>query len=188
MTRATAVLDQQGISRLQGVIHGLVSQYKADPDAAQAEFRAKTRSIKDFETETQSRDFHITIDEPVVLGGTNKGPNPVEVLLGALGTCQQIVIAAYAAALGIELNKIEIDVRGQIDLRGLLSVAEVPSGFRSINFDATIEAKNATPEQLETLKTLALAHCPVLDTLQRPIPVTNQYRLESAVAPLSRAV
>jgi uncharacterized OsmC-like protein len=188
MSRATTVLDQQGITRLQAVIHGLVSQYQADPDAAQAEFRAKTRTLKDFETEAQSRDFRFTIDEPEVLGGTNKGPNPVEVLLGALGTCQQIVIAAYAAALGIELNKIEIDVRGKIDLRGLLSVAEVPSGFQSINFDATIEAKNATAAQLEQLKALALAHCPVLDTLQRAIPVTNQYRLESAAAPLSLAV
>ena len=188
MSHATTVLDQQGISRLQAVIHDLVSQYKADPDSAQAEFRATTHTVKNFHTEARSRDFRITIDEPEVLGGTNQGPNPVEVLLGALGTCQQIVIAAYAAALGIELNEIEIDVRGKLDLRGLLSVAEVPSGFQSINFEARIEAKNASAEQLETLKSLALAHCPVLDTLQRPVSVTNQYRLVSASAPLSRAV
>ena len=108
----------------------------------------------------------------------------MEVLLGALGTCQEIVIAAYAAALGIELESVNIDVRGNIDLRGMFDVADVPSGFQSIRFDAEIRARDATEEQLEQLKTLALAHCPVLDTLQRPISVSNNYALSSGAEEL----
>lgn len=177
MTATQAALDKPTIGRLQAVIQDLVTQYQADPDSARAEFRAKSRTIHGFKTEATAREFNLTIDEPEQLGGTNAGPNPVEVLLGSLGTCQQIVIAAYAAALGIELEAIEIDVRGDLDLKGLFNVSDVPAGFRSITFDANIQARNATPEQLEQLKALALDHCPVLDTLQRAIPVQNRYTL-----------
>ena len=186
MSRTPIALDPPTISKLQGIIQSLVQQYQGDPETAQAEFRAHTRTVQGFETVAQSREFRVVIDEPEALGGTNKGPNPVEVLLGALGTCQQIVISAYAAALGIELESIEIDVRGKLDLRGLFSVAAVPSGFESITFDADIRARNATAEQLEQVKALALAHCPVLDTLQRAIPVVNRYTLRSGAEPLAQ--
>lgn len=176
----TAALDGRAVQALQALIPTLVEQYKTDPESAQATFRARTRSVQGFETEIDARGFRLTVDEPEALGGTNKGPNPVEVLLGALGTCQEIVIAAYAAALGIELESVTIDVSGELDLRGLFAVADVPAGFESITFEADIQARNATPEQLEQLKALALGHCPVLDTLQRAIPVRNAYRLATA--------
>ena len=180
MSRENTVLDPATIQKLQGVIQGLVEQYSTDATSAQAEFRAQTHVVSGFETASQSREFVNTIDEPAVLGGTNKGPNPVEVLLGSLGTCQEIVIVAYAAALGIELEAVKIDVRGDIDLRGLFNVADVPSGFKGIRFEAEIKARNATPQQLEQLKALGLAHCPVLDTLKRPIPVETVYRLSTS--------
>lgn len=183
MSQANPVLDRETIKKLQGVIQQHVQQFQSDPESARTEFSAQAKLVKGFETRASAREFDLTIDEPEELGGTNKGPNPVEVLLGALGTCQEIVIAAYAAALDIELESVEIDVRGDLDLRGLFAVGEVQAGFQSINFDANILAKNATAEQLEQLKSLALAHCPVLDTLQRPITVTSNYTLASAEAP-----
>ena len=183
MTTVTQVLDKNRIDALKQGLGGVIAGYTRDPGSAEAEFHAATRVVRGFETESTSRDFTVTIDEPKELGGTNKGPNPVEVLLGSLGTCQQIVLVAYAAVLGIELDELRIDVNGTLDLRGLFNVADVPSGFKQIHFDTHLRARNTTPEQLAQLKSLALAHCPVLDTLQRPIPVTNHYEMESLPAP-----
>lgn len=182
MTTTQPVLDAGLKEKLQQALPQLVEQYRADPESARAEFRASTRAVRGFLTESRSRDFSQRIDEPEALGGTDQGPNPVEVLLGALGTCQEIVIVAYAAVLGIELEEVNIDVRGELDLRGLFNVADVPAGFKSVHFDADIRARDATEEQLEQLRQLALAHCPVLDTLERPVAVTNHYTLSSAVA------
>jgi uncharacterized OsmC-like protein len=184
MGQESSVLDRDTIARLQPVIEKLVQQYQTDGDSAVAEFRSTTRVVRGFENEATAREFTIAVDEPEVLGGTNKGPNPVELLLGALGTCQQIVISAYAAALNIELERLEIDTRGTIDLRGLFNVAPVPSGFQEIRFDVKLAARNATEEQLEQLKALALAHCPVLDTLQREVPVQSRYswQIDAAAA------
>lgn len=182
MTQITTALDSGTVKKLQAVVPALVDQYRRDPDSAQARFEAATRVVRGFETEITGRGFKLTIDEPESLGGSNKGFNPVEVLLGSLGTCQEIVLVAYAAALGIELEKVEIHVTGDIDLRGLFNVAEVPPGFNAIHFAADIRARNASPEQLEQLKALGLGHCPVLDTLKRPVTVTSEYRLSSAGA------
>lgn len=182
-----AALDPTTLKKLQGIVPVLADAFRQDPKKAQASFEATTRVVKGFETEVTGRGFRLTIDEPESLGGTNKGFNPVEVLLGALGTCQEIVVVAYAAALGIELNKVEIKVSGEIDLRGLFNVAEVAPGFKAIHFDAQIEAKNATQEQLDQLKALGLGHCPVLDTLVRAVPVTSNYVLKSKEIPAPAA-
>jgi len=177
MSQTQLALGEQALKNIQAVLPGVIDQYRQNPEKALTHFEVSTRVVHGTETEVTGRGFKITIDEPASLGGTNKGLNPVEVLLGSLGTCQEIVLVAYAAALGIKLDKVEIKASGDIDLRGLFSLAEVPAGFKNIHFDVNIEARDATPAQLEQLKALGLGHCPVLDTLQRPIPVTSTYHL-----------
>lgn len=62
-------------------------------------FKAVSRKLPEgLAVESEVRGFKIILDEPKELGGTNKGMNPVEALLCALGSCQTIVAAAFAQA------------------------------------------------------------------------------------------
>jgi hypothetical protein len=61
-----------------------------NPGAATATFEASTRQIAGLLSDAAIRDFTIKIDEPATLGGTDRGPNPVELVLAALGACQEI--------------------------------------------------------------------------------------------------
>ena len=175
MSTSDFALDSTQQKKFADGITQVAGSYQKNPDLAMTRFSVNTRVVKGFETQVLGRGFTITIDEPESLGGTNKGMNPVEVLLGTLGTCHEIVLVAYAAVMGITLESVNIEVSGDIDLRGLFNVGAVPSGFKAIHFAVSLRSPNGTPEQLEQLKTLALNHCPVLDTLQRPIPVTHEY-------------
>ncbi len=45
-------------------------------------------------------------DEPTDLGGTNTGPNPYEMLLGALGACTCITLSFFAQRKGWDLTSV----------------------------------------------------------------------------------
>lgn len=157
----------------------IIDKLKKSPDTpANVEFGAHTELVEGFLTKAQIRQFTLDIDEPPQLGGTDKGPNPVELVLAALGTCQEIVYAAYAAVLGIPLDSLKITVKGYLDARGLFGIAPVPSGFSEIEYEVDIKSP-AEPARIKELADTVNAHCPVLDTLQRPIDVKWSLRLNN---------
>lgn len=60
-------------------------------------------------------DFTIPVDEPVSVGGTNEGPQPTELLLGALSSCFALAVAHTAAKRGIEIDGLNVEVTGTYD-------------------------------------------------------------------------
>lgn len=124
-----------------------------------------------FESQVRIRDFTLTIDQPKGFEGGNKGPKPSEVLLAALASCQEITWRLYADALGIRLDGVKVELTGTQDLRGFLDVADgVPAGFTEIRGEVTIDSP-ATEEEVQRLREVVDAHCPVLDDLRRPLAV-----------------
>lgn len=63
-----------------------------------------------FKTAIHARDHIIYTDEPILDGGTDAGPSPGELLVGALGACAAITARMYAQRKGWPLEGIEIDV------------------------------------------------------------------------------
>lgn len=111
--------------------------------------------------------FEIHADEPVGIGGTDTAPNPVEILLAALGSCQEITYKAYAQALQIPLDSVSLQLDGDIDLRGFFAVdPQIRPGFQKITGVVTVETpESVSTEQVEQLKGVVDQHCPVLDML-----------------------
>jgi uncharacterized OsmC-like protein len=158
---------------------------KANPTLAKFEFRARNSwicggenrsTIKDFygagvEDASRRDPFEFTNGEPPVLLGHNEGANPVEFLLHALAGCVTTTTVLHAAARGIEIESLSTRLVGDIDLQGLLALADVPAGYNSIRIEMDIKAKNATDAELDDLIGFARAHSPVCNTVCRPVPV-----------------
>lgn len=79
--------------------------------------------------EAETRGHKVIVDEPLDLGGTDRGMNPVELLLSALGACQSIVARTYAKKFDIDLQNFWVELEGDIDLDGFLGKSDVRPGF-----------------------------------------------------------
>ncbi len=167
---------------LRQLIAETQATFRNEPDKAKVTFASQSRLQDGFHSEVALRDHALTVDEPEELGGTDKGPNPVELVLASLGTCQEITYRAYAAALGIPLESVSVKLEGDIDLRGFFAVADdVRPGYQAIR--GTVElTSSASEEQLQTLREAVNAHCPVLDIMTKPVPVTLELRVNEAVS------
>ena len=156
---------------LASAIAGVQDRIRLTPDAAHARFASNSRLTQGFRSEVDIRQHHLTVDEPPALGGSDAGPNPVELVLAALGACQEITYRAYATALGIPLDAVAVNLEGDLDLRGFLGLNDaVRPGYGAIR--GTVQLRSsASPEQLAQLKAAVDAHCPVLDMLSRPVPI-----------------
>ncbi len=59
-------------------------------------YKAQTKWLEGTKAETKIREFKVIVDEPLELKGTNTAPNPVELLLTALGGCVALTYHGYA--------------------------------------------------------------------------------------------
>ena len=158
-------------AELKSIIAKTQSKFTEAPSAAQATFKSSSSLQEGLCCEARMRDHSITIDEPESLGGTDAGPNPVEIILAALGTCQEITYRAYATALDIPLDNVSVELEGDIDLRGFFGVDEsVRAGYEKIRGTVVLES-SADEEVLQQLRAAVNSHCPVLDILEKPVPV-----------------
>src|SRR6201987_4640243 len=166
---------------LKDVIIATQADLRDNPEHANATFAADSRQVHGLRSETKIRQFSLTIDEPPNLGGTDTGPNPVELVLAALATCQEITYRAYATALGIPLEGVSVKLEGALDLRGFFAVKDgVRAGFNDVRGTVHLQS-TASLADLAKLKEVVDAHCPVLDILRAPVPVDLKLETQRAV-------
>ena len=145
--------------------------FREQPEAAAIAFSVESRLVDGFQSSVEARQFRFDSDEPEALGGGDTAPNPVEYLLAALSTCQEITYRLYADAMRIPVDGISVKLEGDLDLRGFLAVDDsVRPGYLSITGTVTLES-SASEKDLARLKKAVDAHCPVLDGLRNPTPV-----------------
>jgi len=162
-----------------------VEAIKADKTLAKFEFRNSNKwidggtnrsRIQGFygagrEDDSRKEPFVFTNGEPPILLGNNEGANPVEFLLHALAGCVTTTVVLHAAARGIRIEKLSTELRGDMDMRGLLALDDsVPASYEQIRIQMDIKA-DCSDEDLDDLLEFAHGHSPTCQTICRPIPV-----------------
>jgi uncharacterized OsmC-like protein len=110
------------------------------------------------------------------VGGAGTAACSGDLLLGALAACAQVTCQMVAEAMGIETERIEVEVEGDLDLAGTLGVSkDVPVGFERIRTRFDVVAPDATEEQLEALRRKTERYCVVFQTLARPPELETEW-------------
>jgi len=103
------------------------------------------------------------------VGGAGTAACSGDLLLGALAACAQITCQMVATAVGVPVGRIAVEVEGDLDLAGTLGIRkDVPVGFESIRVRFDLDAPDATPEQLASLREKTEQYCVVMQTLLHP--------------------
>jgi uncharacterized OsmC-like protein len=153
------------------VIEQTSAAVAADPANAAVTFTTSGKLVGLTEVAVTAREHEITIDEPPALAGADRGANPIEHALAALGSCQAITYRFWAEKLGIELEHVEVTVDGDLDVRGFFGLDDsVRPGLRGVR----VHVELSGPESAERYRELADAvdaHCPVHDIFSHPTPI-----------------
>ncbi|MDM9591576.1 OsmC family protein [Pseudomonas asiatica] len=97
------------------------------------------------------RNVQIAADEPLELLGTNSAPNPQELLISGLNACLSVGYVVNASVMGITIYSLEIETRGELDLRGFLGLDErVNPGFDEMSYVVRIHT-DAPADKVEEL-------------------------------------
>lgn len=146
----------------------------SDPNLAGGKFEAHHDGGATKVTVKAGSGQQLIVDEPEVLGAGDVVANSVEYALGALGWCQAVTYRIWAAQLGVQLDKVEIDVDGDIDLRGMLGIDDrIRAGFNAVRIRVILKGPE-TAARYQDLAAVVDAHCPTLDLFRNPVAVQRE--------------
>ncbi len=110
--------------------------------------------------------FSVEADMPVGIGGSLAAMTPGTLLRAALGTCDATTLALEAAARGIELSRLEVEVSSVSDDRGLLGFEGVQAGPEITRVRYRLASADASEQELISLVEYTERHSPVLSSLR----------------------
>lgn len=105
--------------------------------------------------------------------GMHDAPNPGDLLCAALAACADGTIRMIANLLGVELTGLEVEVSGELDVRGCLAADEdVRVGFEALECNVRLATAEGTDRRrVEALVAAAERYCVNLDTLRGGLEV-----------------
>lgn len=157
-----------------------VNEARAKPDEARARYGVRLNWETGMRSAVEaapmnlgphrvSRAFSWKADQPRQLLGSNHAPSPQEYLLSGLGACLMSTFVAGAAARDAQIEALEVEVEGDLDLRGAMGLqSDAPVGFSEIRYRMRVTGA-ATPAEFEELRRLAEAHSPNAATLKKAV-------------------
>jgi len=103
----------------------------------------------------QAGGFELLVDEPESAGGTDRGPQPTDLMLASIASCFTLAMAYSAGKRDIELTGLDVDVTGRYD------------GPRFSHIRIEVRAQQPSGAELARLISAAERVCYVTATLRR---------------------
>ncbi len=125
------------------------------------------RSGQKYQQTIRAGNHSFIVDEPVIAGGDDAGPNPYEYLLASLAGCTAITLFMYARRKGWALEEVEISLGiSRVHSDDCAHCQEESAFLDEIERHITLRG-DLSQEQRQRLAYIA-TRCPVHKTLTSP--------------------
>ncbi len=145
----------------------LKNKYRSDPESALVTLRARSTIGQGITCKIETGKAVVEAGLHPATGGDGLTACSGDMLLEALAACAGVTLRAVATAIAFDLRDASINVEGDLDFRGTLSVdREAPVGFKEIRLKFEIDTPESE-EKIATLLKLTERYCVVLQTLKQ---------------------
>lgn len=163
-------IDTEGLEKL-------AAKNIQNPEHGHKVVKTKTVCEGGFRNQTYVRDHQpFLISEPHKLLGDDAAPNPTEFALGALGSCISVGLLANATQRGVTLNKIQVELEGDIDISATWGVGDLDDdkvlGVSRVRVNVILDG-DADETTLQEITDQAIKWSPVVNTFQRPAVIES---------------
>ena len=189
-TQIQGATRSENVHQLNGVnlekLKETISAIKQDPSLAAFKFRTTNEwvdagynrtEVKPFygAKEEHGKDVRFTLeaDEPEILLGTDRAPDPAEYILQGLSACMTATIAYHGAARGFTIKKLNSSYEGDVDLQGFLGLSDkIKKGFSEVRVKFNVET-DATEKDLREI----IKFSPVYEIVSAGVPIKVDFNI-----------
>ena len=113
----------------------------------------------------------VIIDEPVSAGGTDAGPNPLQMLLSCLGGCFIAMGRVVAKEMNLKIDHVRCRVEGDVNPDGMMEKdPKVRPGLLEVRL--SVQCKSSEPaDKLKAWVAKVEKRCAVKDVIMNPTPI-----------------
>ncbi len=129
-------------------------------------------------TTITARQFSWLADEPQSVGGTDEGPTPYEILLGALAACITTTLRLYSDHKGIPLEGVDVYLEfDRVHAEDCLE-CDNPNGGMIDRIKTEVTLRGTFTDAQRTRLAQVAERCPVHKTLVRGIQIFDSVSFE----------
>lgn len=135
----------------------------------------------------QAGGYAFLADEPRAAGGGGVAPTPVQYALASLASGVAITYRYWSELVGIPIDLVKVEVRGEADLRGFLGLdPSVAPGLSAVQVRVIVHGA-ASDDEYRRLHDAVDSHCPVLALFSNVTTVTTTVASRTNPEPASRS-
>lgn len=132
--------------------------------------------VRDLQGEVTAGPFRFRTDAAHDAGGFGEHPRPMDYLLGALASCQQMWCLRWAARRNLRFSELVIEAGSVFSWRGEY-LQQVDAGITGLQVVYRVAGENLTAEAARDMADTVARRCPVFATLRRGTPIREELRL-----------
>jgi uncharacterized OsmC-like protein len=164
-----SLISAESINAYKERLKRMRSCNKSSSEVFIDKYTAVSEQVENLHVKAKVGDFEIEADEPTKLGGFNKAPNPMQLLIASIANCLELSALTYFSFSNLDIESVKVEVSALYDKSYILKEGNFVDGFPGFydfGINWIIESKE-NPAKIERILKKINSCCPVKGTIAK---------------------